>query len=626
MMKNVLVYLFTLLLFVSCMEQPRSVRDIVDNPSEGVGSGDNGNGGSSGGNNATDGDNEVVTSIPESTAVEITQIIDPNTGSFKKKVSIPKDFRGKLHLTGLNISSLKNRVVKGRFYFGRERTPIVLDGVVGQVPGSGITEFSTINVITFDLADKKFNDIRLLYDLFDYNDYDNDTAEDIEGDATNAGLYCRGLRLEDDPTFTSSISHPYCNQAGDVCLYSYAKIKDQTLWYDEIVNAETVSKTNTPVFEQIDIEGNLLANESLETNLYKCLPDKKDSAMFQSLFGVNHPAAVGTALALGGGAYDYRGPYRIHNEDEWEIKGAAVYQSGTTPSAIFKAPLAGAADFTNIASGTQAYLFPRAGKINYQTTGIQYLGSQSPFANRSVQTLNAAGDTYYMDGCNIRAKNYNASTGETVSSCNVTGTIELFTMEDGFEVQIAETKEIKLQLLKTGLGAKEGYDFNSLKSCSANRECGSGECCFNNRCFSRSIVGQCSDDFDSSGNLPTGNSCGSDFDCASLCCDGTTNTCRDHINNDFEQVLCSKVPNQSCVSKEFCRIEYVRQCYLIRVNDPNNALSCEKRCYSVPTFGDCVNGLCKPPITPQEPATPTTPADCSGEDVLDSPPFNLSDL
>lgn len=622
-MKKTLTYLLLLFVFVSCLEAPRSVRDFIEAPNEGVT--DGGSSGSGDGNNAIGG-GETLTSMPETTAVEITQIIDPNTGSFKKKVSIPKDFRGKLHLTGLNIASLKNRVVKGRFYFGRERTPIEVDGVIGQVPGSGITEFSTINVITFDMADKKFSDIRLLYDLFDYNDYDSDTAADVEDDPTNAGLYCRGLLLEDDPTFTPSISHPYCDQAGDICLYSYANISDQTLWYDEVVNAETVSITKHPSYEQIDIDGNLLSGESLETNLLKCLPDRKDSSMFQSLFGANHPANVNTALTLGGNSYLYKGPYRILDSSNWEIRGAAVYQQGSVPSAIFKAPLAGASDFTNVAAGMQAYMFPRAGKINYQTTGIQYLGATSPFSNRSVQTLNAAGDTEYMDGCNIRAKMYKPETGETISSCNVTGSIELFTMENGAEVQIAVTKDIKLQLLQSGLGAQQGYDFNSLKSCGANRECGSGECCFNNRCFSRAIVGQCSDDFEPSGNLTTGDSCGSDFDCSSLCCDGSTNTCKDHVNNDFEQVLCSKVPNQTCVSKEFCRIEYVRQCYLIRVNDTNNALSCEKRCYSVPTFGDCVNGLCKPPVTPQEPAAPTTPADCSGSDVLDSPPFNLSDL
>ncbi len=623
-MKKLIFGLFVLTSLASCMEAPRSTRSsLVDAPSETVGDGDGGSTG--GGNGAINGEDEV-TSMPETTAVEITQIIDPNTGSFKKKVSIPRDFRGKLHLTGLNIASLKNRVIKGRFYFGRERTPVVIDGVVGQVPGSGITEYSTINVITFDMSAKQFADIRLLYDLFDYNDYDSDTAADVIDDPTNAGLYCRGLRIEDDPTFTSSISHPNCDQAGDTCLYAYAKIKDQTLWYNEVVDGNTVAKTNIPTYEQIDIEGNLLSGESLETNMKKCLPDRSDSSMFLSLFGSNHPTSIGQVLTLDGSAYTYNGPYRVFNTDEWEISGSAIYQSGTTPSAIFKSPLAGAANFANVTAGMQAYLFPRAGKINYQTTGIQYLGATSPFANRSVQTLNAAGDTDYMDGCNIRAKNYNEVTGETISSCNVTGSIELFTMENGFEVQVAVTKDIKLQLLKTGLGAKDGYDFNSLKSCGANRECGSGECCFNNRCFSRSIVGQCSDDFDSTGNQSTGDSCNSDFDCSSLCCDGSTNTCKDHVNNDFEQVLCSKVPNQSCVSKEFCRIEYVRQCYLIRINDPNSALSCAKRCYSVPTFGDCVDGLCKPPVTPQEPAAPTTAADCTGDNVLDSPPFNLSDL
>ena len=45
--------------------------------------------------------------------------------------------------------------------------------------------------------------MRLPYDLYDYNDY-TDPAKDIISDPRDGGLYCRGLRLEDDPTFSAT--------------------------------------------------------------------------------------------------------------------------------------------------------------------------------------------------------------------------------------------------------------------------------------------------------------------------------------------------------------------------------------------------------------------------------------
>jgi hypothetical protein len=623
-MKNALCILTLMsLLLTSCIapQNPSSIRaGSSDAQTEGGGSG-NGSGGGDGKGAGPD-DNDLGNNDTQVSAkVEITQIVDPNTGTFRKKVSIPKDFEGYLYLSGLNISSLKDKIISVRFYFGRERSSVTIPAVVGRVPG-GLQPLSSLDVIILDIDNKPFRDLRLLYDLFDYNDYDETgTVKDPTQDPTNAGLYCRGLLLEDDPTFEGSISNTACDAAGETCYYAYAKVSDSGLYkFEADPDGNMVEVTDRPLYEQYDKDAKGYASETDATNLRKCLPDNNDVSNFNGVLGSSLISLTfGSALTLDSTAHVYKGPFRLFAEADWQISGGAIF-NGTpaNPNGLFQT----AYSIAQPESGYKSYLFPRAGKINYSQAGVQYFGSDSPFGVRTLQVLPGAGDTKWMDGCNLRAKNYDQFTGETISSCNVTATVEVITTVDGKEQVLASSKEVKLQLLKSGLGVTTGQAFSALKTCSDNRSCGSGECCFNSRCWSRDVVGQCSDDFTGVGNLGTGESCGTDFDCASLCCNSTTKVCSDHINTDLEKVLCSKVPGQSCVSREYCRQENVRECYIIKTTDSNGNPSCEKKCFSVPKFGDCINGTCQPPTSASDPAfDPTDPNRCDG--ALDSAPVTL---
>lgn len=624
-MKNALSILTLLcLLLTSCVapQNPSRIRAGSDDVS--TDGGDNSGGsGDNGGNNAGPSDgSDVDNNITQATAkVEITQIVDPNTGTFRKKVSIPKDFEGYMYLSGLNISSLKDKIISARFYFGRERSSVTIPAVVGRVPG-GLSPLSSIDVIILDIDNKPFRNLRLLYDLFDYNDY-NETGvvTDPTQDPTNAGLYCRGLLIEDDPTFEGSVTNTACDAAGETCYYAYAKVNDSGLYkFETDADGNIAEVTDRPLYEQYDKDASGYVNETDAVNLRKCLPDNNDVSNFNGVMGASLiNLTFGSALTLDGTAHVYKGPFRLFAEADWQITGDAIINPAiATPNSLFQS----AYDPLQPESGYKSYLFPRAGKINYSQAGIQYYGSDDPFGVKTLNVLPGAGETKWMDGCNIRAKNYDQFTGETISSCNVTATLEIITTVDGKEEVLASSKEVKLQLLKSGLGVTTGQSFSAMKTCDSNRSCGSGECCFNSRCWSRDLVGQCSDDFTPVGNLGTGEVCGTDFDCASLCCNQTTRVCSDHINNDLEQVLCSKVPGQSCVSREFCRQENVRECYILKTTDANGNPSCEKKCFSVPKFGDCVNGTCQPPTSDSDPSFDLSdPNRCNG--ALDSAPIVL---
>src|SRR5690606_30852708 len=132
--------------------------------------------------------------ITDNGKVELRHIIDPETGNYRTKVTIPKNFGGYLFLSGLNVTSLSNRLIKVRFKFGRELEPITVPAVVTR--GEGITPATDIEVLALNMSSKPFENIRLIYDLYDYNDYYDGGSESLEPtqDPLNGGLYCRGLK------------------------------------------------------------------------------------------------------------------------------------------------------------------------------------------------------------------------------------------------------------------------------------------------------------------------------------------------------------------------------------------------------------------------------------------------
>ncbi len=573
--------------------------------------------------------------ILEGGIADLRHIIDPFSGTYKTKVTIPKNYKGFLYLSGLNISGLTDKLVSVRFRFGREREEIVIPATIGVA--TGITPQTNVKVLILDLEDQPFQDLRLPYDLYDYNDYDSsgngiefesgDSMQEPTTDPRNSGLYCRGLRLEDDPTFSISTSNDKCDTAGETCLYSYAKILDSGLYYNDGTNDLAL----TPSEPQIDLSGNGYNTQSQDELIKKCLPDSNVASDINNVL----PGAGLTTVSFGsdvfGGTYEYRGPYRPINVNEWEISGTAIYSDVATlePTGIFQKINSLSPSFQE--GGYKSFLFPRSGRLDLRS-GVEYVGFTDPVnPSRSVRSLVSSGDSNLVDGCNLRVASYKAASGtsnsanESISSCTVTATVDLiYTDPETSELKtITSSNEIKLQITRASETDFEGNEvrYSALTKCSNSNACGSGECCFNERCWSKNLVSQCLEDVPGEGNFNTGETCQSDFQCASLCCSTTSNTCAPH-NADID-VLCSKSPGQACVTKEFCRKENIPTCFIVRTGtNSQGQVTCTRRCYNVPTFGDCTNGVCVPPQIPDVPPFDPENPDCTGPDVID-PPTNL---
>lgn len=613
----------------------------------GAGAGDNSTNGNTDGNGAgpSDGDiGSIGDAILENGRAELRHIVDPFSGTYKTKVTIPKNYKGMLYLSGLNITSLNDRLISVRFRFGREREEVIIQAAIGRAPG--ITPQTDVEVLILDLEDQPFQDLRLTYDLYDYNDYDtnddgiefaadDDLSEPIT-DVRNPGLYCRGLNLEDDPTFTISSTNDRCDTAGETCLYSYASVKDSGLYFLE----SGALKGIVPSEPQIDLIGSGYGSLSQSEILKKCLPDVDHRSSVETSLQTATASASTSRVAYGdtafGGGYTYLGPYRTLNRSIWEISGDAIFSdistAGAEPTGLFQAVLNNAPSNTandpngRSQAGIKSFLFPRAGKKDLNSN-VEYIGytalSTQLTASRSVRSLVSAGETEYVDGCNIRVSSYDEETNEGVSSCSVSGTIDLITTdrETGETVTITTSKEIKLQLTRASATDYLGNEvqFSALKKCSSSNACAANECCFNERCWSKDLVSQCIESGTGEGNLGTGESCNSDFQCSSLCCSSSSQTCG--VHNPGEDLFCSKSPGQQCITKEFCREENIRTCFIVKTGISNQGVqTCTLRCYNVPTFGDCREGICVPPNSPPVPTFDPANPDCGN--AID-PPTNL---
>lgn len=635
------ISLLSALLFLSaCVESPSSGRrgDESAAPVETGSGGGSGGGSGSGPSDGSIGSDAGVNFSAGRT--ELRFIVDPFSGTYKNKVTIPKNFTGDLYLSGLNVTALSDRIIRVRFNFGRELEPVIIPATI--VRGSGITPQTDIEVLALSMDDRPFEEIRLLYNLFDYNDYrdenGNETLQPVS-DPRDGNLFCRGLRLQHDPTFEGSSTNTLCdgvdgfgNPNDERCLYAYAKVVDTGLY------TQTPSFGKIPTEPQIDLTlGNGLGynGDSLQNQLKKCLPDNINRENIEGVMGLNFPnpgsALLGQEIA-GAGDYDiYRGPFRPIGEWTWEIMAGALFSevsSTTGPRGLFQHSMDG-----TVTTGYRSFLFPRAGKMNL-AAGVEHWSSAEPFGNpavsanlrgaRDLQSLLTSGNTEYMDGCNLRVSNYNSFTNEGLSSCNVTGTIDIITTnpETGATEIIASSTDVKLQLIRPSITNFRGEEvlYSSMRTCSSSSACGTGECCFNSRCWSKELVSQCLEDVPVVGNRAVGEVCNSDFACSSLCCNQSTGTCGVHINTEDEQVLCSKAPGQQCVSKEYCRREFIPECFVVKTGTDNlGNQACALRCYNVPTFGNCRNGICTPPLAKPVPAFDPLNPDCS--EAIDPPNF-----
>src|SRR5690606_27391454 len=105
-------------------------------------------------------------------------------------------------------------------------------------------------------------------------------------------------------------------------------------------------------------------------------------------------------------------------------------------------------------------------------------------------------------------------TGESVGNCNVTAKIEIVAIDPATQTEtvVDTSSDVKLQLVKEAAINTDGENIlsTSFQSCSSSSQCGSDSCCFNNRCWSKTIVSQCIDDTQTVGNLIPGETCSSD--------------------------------------------------------------------------------------------------------------------
>ena len=617
--------LISVIFISSCVPSSSGGRKVSSSKSKALASATSTSSGSKAtGNTSTrDETTGVDGTVTLSQTTELRHVVDPLDGTFRTKVTIPKNFSGLLYLSGINITALADKRVKVRFKFGRDLFPIDVDATVTRAQNGGITPQTDIQLLVLDMSSKPFSNLRLLYDLYDYNIYQ--TTDDPIQDNRDNQLYCRGLLLEDDPTFETSTTTGSCSDSGSQCLYAYASVLDKGLTY---VSGSTIA--TIPTSHEINLDGNLTGSTSTydgdtaANKLKKCLPDDFDSTVLYQdatsnfnymMAGISALVWGDNALTVGSTEYFYNGPYRAMNTTSWEISANAVVVdagigTGTQPTGIFrKSKVAG--DFD---SGYLSYKFPLAGKLTMKT-GDDYVGGTTWYSGKSLQTMLTNGDSNWMDGCNIRVKTTNPVNSEHIGSCNVTGTIEIYyDDENGDEITVDSSIDVKIQIVKESTENSEGKDvlYSNYQTCQGSLGCGSDECCFNSRCWGKDVVFQCLPD-STGGSLGVGVSCTSDYECSSLCCNRSTGKCAVHDTSDADNpVYCSKPSGDTCVAKEWCAIQNVTTCYIVKSGyDAQGNLTCASRCYNVPTHGDCKNGSCVAPAIPTQPPFDPSNPDCS---------------
>ncbi|OFZ51529.1 MAG: hypothetical protein A2381_12645 [Bdellovibrionales bacterium RIFOXYB1_FULL_37_110] len=533
------------------------------------------------------------TAIPSSVAPEVllNGIVDPTDGSYKTKISLPKNYNGWLYLSGLNLFTLKDKIVYVRFRFGTELSSVTMQGLIAK--GSGITPDTQIDHLILDFSKQDFQSMRVHYDLYDYKDYDE--SDILVGNSQDKNLYCRGLKTEDDVTFVPTASHPQCNYAGARCLYSYASIIDSGL-YDGS-NLTTLRK-----YPAYDVEGNGYHNNSLEVVKNRCLPDSAYIGDVQTTLGplgtIVTNNSIGSVFRLDGKNYTWKGPYRTSALGLWQIAGQAVFGK----YGVFQKSIDGS---VNPEFGYQANLYPRAQTISLQSQ-MEYMGSAAAFARKEKKIMLASGESMYMDGCSTRVIR------PSVNKCNVTADLEVYYLDENEkEVSVLKNKFLKIQLIE------EQNVYLTSRSCQIDSNCGSGECCFNHQCFEKSMVGgTCLSEMPSEGNRQTGENCQNDLECSSLCC-SNQKRCAVHIYSQDEKVLCGKSAGESCIAKEFCQEYQIPTCYKVKTGIFDGKQTCAIRCYYKPTFGDCVNFRCQIPATPSVPYLDLKNPNCT--DAIDAP-------
>jgi hypothetical protein len=636
--KNILkIQLLFLALISACVPQAANVERAGLNQGQVITSGGSGNG-----SLPNDGGLGNTTTEDTPPIVEIRNLVEPNIiedenytsgigvsgpGTYVRKMTLPKNYQGRLYIGGININSLSDRIVRVRFNFGYGRDPITVQATVAKAPG--MTPQTNIDVLVLDLRDRPFEDVRMLYDLYDYKDYGVFDSSTTYIDTNRDGnLYCRGLRLEDDNTFNGQGACDGVDSFGapltEQCLYTYAKVLDKGLTKKNGANF-----INTyPSLTQTELRGNGYYRDNADDLVKRCLPDVNPIAghilrtddtatvaneLIQFILGTASPVTV--PLAAGNQEYVYEGPFKSVNLTQWGISGNALVGS--------KGLFAYALPLGNLEYAYGSMMYPRFGKMDLNS-GVENLSSATPLGVRTIDPFPTAGETQWMDGCNMRAQSLNPQ-GEHVGSCNVSASIQVIAKDDnGVDFVVAETNDVVLQLTRPSVMSTQNGDtlYSNFRSCTNSSQCGASECCFNQRCWSNALVSQCVESAPVVGNKPVGQACLSDFECSSLCCNRGSGLCSIHNNLLTPPVLCSKPLGDFCIAKEWCQKQTVTNCYIVKTGTtPLGGVTCARRCYSQQVHGDCRQGICvSPPAGYVDNRDPSDPEVCN-EDTMDPPEF-----
>jgi hypothetical protein len=542
-----------------------------------------------------------------------TNWVDPITGAYQAKLTLPRNFNGKLTLSGENIDKLTEKHVYVRFRFGMNYEPVEVPATVTTAPG--ILPGSKIQVLIMDLKNRPFSGIDLPYNLFDYNEYDyNDQDTEFAQNNRDRGLFCRGLNSEDDST-KNSID---CSYDDSKCLYSYAKVVDRG-WYNS--NTQTYIY---PSYPQMGIFSDDYWEDDDNVLASKCLDDsarqfyKNDNQIVSSYY---YSSLGMTDISMYGEFLSFHGPYESQDQSNWQIQSDALFgewglfeknlENGNDPNFGYHSRLFPIYATRSVASGVDHYSYTRPRNTMFNSYFLRSYASDR--------------ESEWMNGCNARVSSRNRVTGEDISSCNVTATIEVFFKDllkekeitlIGADPKVDGSISTKIQLVApASIDPNDGVLLEQFTTCSTNSECGGGECCFNGRCWSEDLVSQCTDHGDDRGYKPEGATCANDFQCSSFCCkEDPQNTnvkmCMKHDMASSEpEDTCRKGLEKSCLISAFCGEVQVNRRVLIKTeawDGPNGEIPrCKPRCYRVTVpHGDCVDGTCQKPQPFYDPLTP----------------------
>src|SRR5690349_11156229 len=102
--------------------------------------------------------------------------------------------------------------------------------------------------------------------------------------------------------------------------------------------------------------------------------------------------------------------------------------------------------------------------------------------------------------------------------------------------------------------------------------------------------------------------CESDYQCESLCCQPSTNTCGEH--NPAQNVFCNKPVGQWCITSSFCAPTFANVCRVVKTGtDMNGNIRCQIQCSQRPLPSRCLDQTCTPARVP--PMPDFDPNDCS---------------